>query len=142
MAAITIVPADVGALRESFVRSFPCGEVVDVGEAVYLASDGTIMLADADAADTAQAIGIVVAVGGYGARTSVVGDMCDVVLHGVCTGFSGLTPGAQIFASVTAGAMDETVPAGASGDYVWVIGKALSAGIIFVDPFTYDVAAQ
>jgi len=142
MAAITIVPLDVGALRESFVRPYPCGEVVEVGEAVYLASDGTIMLADAAAADTAQAIGIVVAVGGYGKLVSVIGDVCDVVLHGVCTGFSGLTPGLEVFASATAGAMDETKPAGSSGDFIWIVGKVLAAGIIYVQPNTFDIAAQ
>lgn len=142
MAAITIVPLDVGALRESLTKAYPCGEVIDVGEAVYLASDGTIMLADAGAALTAQAIGIVVAVGGYGKLTSVVGDMCDVVLLGVCTGFSGLTPGLEVFSSATPGAMDETKPAGASGDFVWSIGSVLGAGIIFVRPYTYDIAAQ
>jgi hypothetical protein len=123
-------------------RSFKCGEVIEVGEAVYLASDGTIMLADAGAAVTAQAIGICVAIGGYGKLVSVIGDMCDVVLHGVCTGFSGLTPGLEVFASATAGAMDETKPAGSSGDFVWSIGSVLGAGIIFVRPYTYDVAAQ
>jgi hypothetical protein len=142
MAAITIVPLDVGALRESFVKAYPCGEVVDVGEAVYMASDGTIMLADAGAADTAQAIGVVVSVGGYGKVSSVIGDMCDVVLHGVCTGFSGLTPGLEVFASATAGAMDETKPAGSSGDFIWSIGSVLGAGIIFVRPYTWDIAAQ
>jgi hypothetical protein len=142
MAAITIVPLDVGALEPSMRRSFKCGEVIEVGEAVYLASDGTIMLADAGAAVTAQAIGICVAIGGYGKLVSVIGDMCDVVLHGVCTGFSGLTPGLEVFASATAGAMDETKPAGSSGDFVWSIGSVLGAGIIFVRPYTYDVAAQ
>lgn len=142
MAAITIVPLDVGALRESFTKAYPCGEVIEVGEAVYLASDGTIMLADAGAAATAQAIGVCVAVGGYGKLVSVIGDMCDVVLHGVCTGFSGLTPGLEVFASATPGAMDETKPAGSSGDFVWVIGKVLGAGIIYVQPNTFDIAAQ
>lgn len=142
MAAITIVPLDVGALEPSMRRPFPCGEVIEVGEAVYLASDGTIMLADAGAAATAQAIGVCVAVGGYGKLVSVIGDMCDVVLHGVCTGFSGLTPGLEVFASATPGAMDETKPAGSSGDFVWSIGSVLGAGIIFVRPYTYDVAAQ
>ena len=142
MAAITIVPLDVGALEPSMRRPYPCGEVIEVGEAVYLASDGTIMLADAGAAATAQAIGVCVAVGGYGALVSVIGDQCDVVLHGVCTGFSGLTPGLEVFSSATPGAMDETVPAGSSGDFIWSIGQVLGAGIIFVRPYTYDIAAQ
>ncbi len=142
MAAITIVPLDVGKLEPAFSKPYPCGEVIDVGEAVYLASDGTLMLADAGAALTAQAIGVVVAVGGYGALTSVIGDMCDVVLSGGVTGFSGLTPGLEVFASATPGAMDETKPAGSSGDFVWSIGSVLGAGIIFIRPYTYDVAAQ
>jgi len=142
MAAITIVPLDVSVVEPSLRRPYPCGEVVKVGEAVYLASDGTIMLADAGAAATAQAIGICVAVGGYGAKVSVIGDMCDVVLHGGVTGFSGLTPGLEVFASATPGAMDETKPAGSSGDFIWIVGKVLAAGIIYVQPNTFDIAAQ
>ena len=142
MAAISKTAGLIKPLPNAVSRSFPCGEVVNVGEAVYMASDGTIMLADADAALTAQAIGIVGAVGAYGALVSVVGDMCDVVMSGAISGYSGLTPGLEVFASVTPGAMDETVPAGASGDFVWSVGFNLAAGIIFVRPYTWDNAAQ
>ena len=142
MAAIAKTDASINPLVKSIVKPFACGEVIDAGEAVYLASDGTIMLADAGAALTAQAIGIVVAVGAYGALSSVIGDMCDVCLYGPVEGYTGLTPGLEVFASATAGAMDETKPAGSSGDFIWSVGFSMAASVIFVRPYTWDIAAQ
>ena len=142
MEDISKTDASINPLVKSIVKPFACGEVVDVGEAVYLASDNTIMLSDADAADTAQAIGIVVAIGAYGALNSVIGDMCDVCLYGPVTGYSGMTPGLEVFASTNPGAIEEGAPAGSSGDFVWSIGFAMSASTIFVRPYTWDIAAQ
>ena len=142
MAAETVTQANVRPLVGSIVKPFVAGEIVDVGEAVYMASTGKVMLADADAAATAQVMGIVVGIGAYGKLSSVVDQTVDVILYGATEGFASLTPGEQFFASVTPGAIDPVVPAGASSDFVWVIGWALSATAIFVNPYTYDVAAQ
>lgn len=142
MADISKTGADVRPLNMTIREPYELGEAIDVGEAVYLKSDGKIWLSDADTAAESKAIGIVVGIGGYGALSGVAGDMADVVLYGPVAGFSGMTPGADVFASTTPGAIEDTAPAGASGDFVWVIGHARSASVIFVKPYTYDIAAQ
>ena len=142
MADISKTALNVRGLPETQTLSLQCGEAIDVGEAVYLKSDGKVWLADADAADTAQAIGICIAVGAYGALSSVANDQVDVAVYGPVAGFSGMTPGAEVFSSTTAGAIADTAPAGSSGDYRWTIGFALKADVIFVKPYTTDVAAQ
>jgi hypothetical protein len=53
-----------------------------------------------------------------------------------------LTPGADYFVSTTAGVIDDTAPAGSSGDYKWRIGFALDAQTLFINPGTDDEAAQ
>jgi hypothetical protein len=58
------------------------------------------------------------------------------------TGFSSLTPGSQVFASVTPGEIEDTAPAGSSADFKWIIGTALTATDILVNPYTDDPAAQ
>ena len=45
-------------------------------------------------------------------------------------GFSGLTPGAVLFSSDTAGAIDDTV----STTHPWVIGMVQAADTVFVLP--------
>ena len=78
----------------------------------------------------------------YGATSAVAGDRADVVLYGPVAGFSGMTPGGDVFPNTTPGELDSAAPAGSSGDFVWVVGFARSADVIFVRPFTYDIAAQ
>lgn len=134
--------ANVRPLLGSIVKPIEAAEAIDVGEAVYINSSGKAALADADAAASAQVRGVVVAVAGYGKTSCVAGDMVDVCLYGPVAGWSSLTPGGQLFASTTAGAIADAAPAGASGDYKWVVGFAYDAATIFVQPFTDDAAAQ
>lgn len=136
MAAISITAADVRPLNGAIIRRLAAASTnVAVGKAVYIKSDGTIELADADAADTAQARGIVVACGTQGDTTAEVGEMCDVVTHGpVLIGTTGLTDGGAVFVSITAGSMDQTAVAVASGDFSYVIGFAESDSIVYVQP--------
>lgn len=142
MTALTVTQAQVRPLLGSVVKPFVANEAIDVGEAVYMASTGKVALADADAAGTARVIGIVVAVGAYGKLSAAADEAVDVLLYGPLEGFSSLTPGAQFFASVTPGEIEDTAPAGASGDFRWIIGWAMSATSLFVDPYTDDAAAQ
>jgi hypothetical protein len=142
MTDLTVTKANVRPLQGAIIKPFQAGEIVDVGEAVYMKSDGKVWLSDADAAATAQVVGLVVAIGAYGKTESVADEIVDVLLFGPTEGFAGLTPGAQFFASVTPGKIEDTAPAGASADFRWVVGWALSATAIFVNPFSDDVAAQ
>ena len=142
MAAISKTNANIRPLVGSITKPVQAAEAITVGQAVYINSSGKAALADADAAASAQAVGIVTACGAYGKLVCAADDMVDVTFYGPVAGYSGMTPGAQVFSSTTAGAIDDAAPAGASGDYKWIIGFALQAGVIFVNPFTDDSAAQ
>ena len=141
MADITVTAADVRPLPGAIIQRFTAGAALSVGDAVYIASDGDVEKADADVAASAQAIGIVVSAPD-GATSASAGDAVDVVVYGPVTGFSGMTPGNLVYASVTAGKVADAAPAATSGDYKWIIGRAVSAVTIFVAPFTDDFAAQ
>lgn len=135
MADISITAAQVRPLQGAITRRFQAASTnVAVGKAVYVKSDGKIELADADAVGTAQARGVVVGIGIDGATTAVANQVCDVVTHGpVAIGATGLTDGSNVFVSTTAGAMDQTAPAGA-GDFPYAIGWAESDGVIYIQP--------
>lgn len=141
MADVTVTAADVRPLPGSVVRRFNAGGSLNAGEAVYIAADGDVEQADANASASSRIIGIVV--GGPDGKTSFsAGDRVDVVVFGPVAGFSGLAEEDLLFASTTAGALADAAPGGASGDYIWVAGYPQSPTIAFINPFTYDVAAQ
>lgn len=133
--------AGVKPLLGTVIKPIQCAEVVDVGEPVYLNSSGKVALADADAYATAKVIGVVGAIGAYGKTTSVADEFVDVVLFGPIAGFASLTPGGELFASVQVGRIADATPAGASGDFRFFIGWVLAADVIFVNPFTDEIAA-
>lgn len=141
MADVTVTAKNVRLLPGAIAVSFKAGGSLNVGDAVYLASDGDVEQADADAAASAQVIGVVVSAPN-GATSAVAGDPVDVVVHGRVCGFSGLTPGALLYASTTAGKIADAAPAASSGDYKWIVGRAVTATTILVAPFTDDFAAQ
>jgi hypothetical protein len=141
MASISLTAADIRPLNRAIVRRYDAAGSGGVGDAVYIDSNGAAALADADADASSRVKGIVVAVEG-GGTTFAAGDRLDVVTHGPVAGYSGMTPGAFVYASTTAGDIDSAAPAGSSGDYVHVVGYAESATVIYVDSWTYDVAAQ
>ncbi len=134
MADIEVVPALVRALNGAIIRRKTAGGSGSVGDAVYYASDGDAEQADADAVGSAQARGMVVGVGVLGKTAFVAGDPIDVVTLGpVETGATGLTDGAAVFVSTTAGKLDQTAPA-ASGDFPFAFGYAESDSVIYVAP--------
>lgn len=150
MADLTIVQKKVRPLLGAITRPYILGGPAEVGEPVYVASDSDVERADADAADTAQAIGVIVGIGSKGELTGVAGATADVTVFGP-VGFGGvtLTPGAQVFVSPNAGKIETTAPAGASGDFRWILGRAegrrvgsTTETVIFVNPYTDDPAAQ
>lgn len=134
MADISILGGQVRPLNGAIVRRFTAGDSVSVGDAVFVYSDGTVKPADADAEASAQGRGIVVGVGVAGSTSAITGQAVDVVTHGpVALGTSGLTDGAVVYISTTAGKLDQTAPA-ANGDYPFVIGWAESDGVLYVQP--------
>ena len=131
---------NVRPLLGSIIRPFVCAEVVDVGEAVYLNTSGKVALADADAYLTAKVIGVIGAIGAYGKTTSVANEQVDVVLFGPVAGWTALTPGEELFASIAAGAIEDATAG--TGDFRYLVGWAVDAETIFISPFTDDVAVQ
>ncbi|MCG3177540.1 MAG: hypothetical protein MOGMAGMI_02514 [Candidatus Omnitrophica bacterium] len=103
MADLTITAKSVRPLPNALVRDFIAGGTVNVGDLVYVDSNGKVQQANASAAGTAVAIGIAVAVGSLGATAAASGDVVSVVLVGAVNGFSSLTPGVKVYVSNTAG---------------------------------------
>jgi hypothetical protein len=96
-----------------------------VGSLMCLAADGHWDLADADALATSRMVGISLATG-TGAK--------KILLKGfVRNDLWGFTAGDIVYNHVTPGGIGSTAPSG-SGDIVKVIGYAIHAKIIYVDP--------
>ena len=138
MADIAFTAANIRPLLGSITKPVECGEVLGVGKPAYIKSDGKAWLADAAAMASAQARGIVTAVGAYGKLVSEVGDMVDLTFYGPIAGFSSLTPGDDLFASAVAGKIGDAEPA--ATNFRWIIAFALAADTIFVNPFTDNYA--
>jgi len=122
MAAITVTARSVKPMPGTIRRDFVAGGSGNVGDAVYIDSNGKVQQANASAAGTAIAIGIVVSAGSLGALTFASGDAVSVVLLGVVGGFSSLTPGSLVYLSDTAGGFDT-----AAGTVSKKVGVAVSA---------------
>lgn len=106
------------------------GETLAFGQPVYMKSDGKFWLADADAAATMPALGLVV-VGGNAEATVYV------LTHGLITETDwNWTVGATIYvADGTAGAVTATLAdISDQNDVVQVVGIAVHADSIFVNP--------
>ncbi len=134
MADISLTAAQIRPLvaNGAVLRSYKAGAALTVGQAVYLASDGDVEPADANAVASARAIGIVVE--SRDGETSIAsGDPCTVCVFGPVSGFSGMTPGANCYVSDTAGKV-----ADAAGTCSRIIGYAETAGILFVHPEQND----
>lgn len=141
MADVTSTAALVRPAPGAVIKRKKAYEALAPGNAVYLKSDDTVAKADADAEATAQVVGIVISVPN-GGEACAAGDNVDICVFGEVFGFTSLTPGALAYASTTAGAIADAAPAGSSGDYLYIVGRAWTAGSIFVNPFTTDFAAQ
>lgn len=139
MGDISMTASDIRPLPGALCRRLDAGGTVYAGEAVYLASDGDIERADADDSLTAQVYGIAVADSDGGTAFSS-GDAVDVCVMGPVTGYSSLTAGLHVFASGTAGGMQQD-DVGA-GTYEFVVGRAESAATIFVNPFAADLSVK
>jgi hypothetical protein len=137
MADLAFTAAQIRPSHKTIVNQYAAGSALGVGDAVFMGSDGAIDPSDPSAAASAQAIGIVVAIGAKGALTAVAGDQCDVVQNGLVEGFTGLTPGDLVYISATAGNMADAAPA--ATNYKWIIGQVMSATSIWVNPFTDDL---
>jgi hypothetical protein len=138
MSDITCTAASVRPLEGARIIRMEAGAAINVGAAVYVDSNGDIQATDGDAIGTTLAcIGIVVAAGSKGATAAADGDACDVCIAGPVTGFSGMTPGALMYVSGTAGKLATTVV-----DNGFIVGFAESATTVFVRPETIHLTEQ
>lgn len=115
------------------VQDFTAGSTIAQGDIVYIASDAKVDPADADAASTAEPLGIAQA-------AAVLDGTVSVLLGGVSTIHSGLTAGSIYYLSVTAGAISTSAPSG-SGDVIVKIGTAISTTALRYEPQTMAVLA-
>jgi len=134
MGAITTVAASVKLPNENEVIKIRglVGATITPGQAVYLDGTNGWKPADADALASSQGRGVALC-DAYGSVSFAVGLGFDIVCVGRITGFSGMTTGAAVYGSVSAGAMDQSAPA-LEDDYPVAMGWAESAATIFVFP--------
>ena len=134
MGVITVTAANVRPCDgyPLHTRRANTGATVTPGQAIYIASDGDAEPADGDDASQAQAVGIALS-NGNGGTSFAAGERIDYVTHGPVSGFSGMTPGAAVYVSQTAGALDHT-PSATAGDYNYIVGYAESETVLFVQP--------
>lgn len=144
MADATVVAADVSATQTEGAIINPyvvaTGATINVGDLV--AKDGgtstvtglpTVVQADGNATDWSTSRGFGIVVNGqdwYGSTVYTVGQDVSVCEFGPVYGFSGLTPGAVLFTSDTAGKISDVV----STTHPWVVGMAQAADTVFVNP--------
>ena len=136
---ITVTTADVRPLGGAVVRRAIAGEALALGDSVYVSSySGTlpvVIKTVGTAIATGNCYGIVVA--GANANSSVAsGETCDVVICGPVTGYSGITSGATIWVSDTAGRLSSVV-----GTKSCVIGLAESPTVALVRPGLFTVSS-
>lgn len=142
MSDISVTPSAVDTPNAFESIRGALGEACAPGDVVYLdgINDWKKALADGAIPATAKGRGVVVS-DQYGSVSFAAGQTVDIVTRGKVTGFSGLTPGGNVYVSAaTAGKMDQTAPS-TTGNLPFVMGWAESADTIFVDPQSADPIA-
>lgn len=134
MTALSLTAADIRPLIPSnVVQAKADAADMEPGDLVYRKSDGDVALADATAALTVEAIGVIVAIEN-GKSATAAGDVVTVALSGSrIAGFSDMTPGTIGYVSdETAGEISDTAPSGA-GTWTKAVGHAESATVFFLN---------
>lgn len=103
------------------------GEIVAIGDVLYMKADGKWWKTDADQAATMPGAGLAMAAAPAEAT-------CNILLLGFYRDNTWTwTPGKILYASTTAGDLTDTAPAG-PGDQVQVLGVAIASNIILFNP--------
>jgi hypothetical protein len=130
---VTVTIADVRPLTGAVIRRAQAGEALAFGDVVYISSaTGDIPIVSKcvpGTLATGHAYGIVVS-GNLGNTSVASGEACDVVVLGPVTGYSGMTPGATIWASSDSSGRLST----AVGAKSCILGVAESATTVLVRP--------
>lgn len=137
MADLSFTAADIRAMRNhgAVVLPFTAGGTITVGHVVYIASDGDVERADANAAGQQQVIGVAVE-SKDGETTISAGEPCSVCVFGPVEGFSGMTPNTTGWLSDTVGRI-----ADAAATFDRIVGYAQSATCFFVNPVRSEEAS-
>lgn len=138
MADLAFTAKNIRPVLGSVTRPYQAGAAVAIGDVVYVAADGDVEICVGDGAATAQGIGIVTAIGNQGALTAAAGDMVDVTIYGSVEGWTSLTPGDLVFVSAVDGNVADAAPA--ATNFIWVLGRVVTATQIAISPWTYDIA--
>lgn len=122
----------VGALgNASTVRSetgqFTCPIGVSLRDVVYLTGDLTVDKADNSAIATTPIVGIVI--------DKPTNTTATLVFFGIVTGFTGLTPGTDVFLGTNGGIIVPPLPT-TSGTVIQKIGQVVSSTTLLLDPDT------
>ncbi len=134
MGAISTTAASVKLMNENEVVKIrgTVGATVTPGQPVYLDGTNGWKPADADAAASGMARGIALS-DAWGSVSFPSGTVIDIVVYGRVGGFASMTPGGNVYVSLTAGSLDQTAPPN-SGDFIFAVGWAESASVLFVQP--------
>jgi hypothetical protein len=130
---VSVTVADVRPLNGAMIRRAVAAEALTFGALVYISSATgdipNVTKCAPGALATGHAFGIVVS-GNLGGSSVASGEACDVVVLGPVTGYTGMVPGATIWASSdTAGALSTAVGAKST-----IVGLAESATTVLVRP--------
>jgi len=129
MANLSIPDAkNIRPLESAVIRNAVAGGAMDIGDLVYVASDGDWEQADGNASATAFATGIVV--GSDSGETGILADEgIAVCVFGPVAGFASLTPGGIGYTSDDTGKIED-----AAGTVTHTIGWCQTDEIFFVQP--------
>lgn len=128
MADITRTKASVSQLAGPSGYRVAAGEALEAGHVIYIDGTNGAKKADASAAATAKAAGVAVSSGYITGGDIASGATFDVAGPGaIVGGFSGMTPGDQLYVSDTAGALSDT-----AGTKSKPVARAISATEIMV----------
>lgn len=111
---------------KGFTEELTAAESLSAGDLCYMNGSGEMAKADADSEATCDTL---LAISLDSPSASATGTF---LLFGRYT-TSGLTAGANYYASTTAGAITSTAPSG-TGDIVRIIGTAISTTVLFFNP--------
>jgi hypothetical protein len=129
MSDLTFTAKNIVPLEGAVTRPFVAGGALNVGDSVYMASDGDVEQSDGNVSNAvARSIGVVTA--SYDGETTIAaGHACTVCVYGPVGGFTSLTPGNYGYVSNTAGKI-----ADAAGTFNFIVGRAEDTDVFFVDP--------
>ena len=119
---------EVGAAKQIFTATNTNAGAITLGQPVYISSADSVDKASASTGSTAAAIGLVMDASVASAAVAVI--ITDGVIDNsdwtAVIGSATLTAGAKYFLSTTAGLLTTIAPS-ATGEYITVVGTAISA---------------